>query len=400
MSTIALPEAAPPTHSLSKKILQVAAACLLLAICAGILAAGMTSNSAANRDFISYWAAGQRIAHGADPYNGLAILKLEKSAGWQPNRPLIMRNPPFALFLTIPLGFVNAKTGAVLWSLAILLCLMTSLRLLRRMHGCPNNRLHLLGYVFAPALACLLAGQTSAFVLLGLTFFLYFHRSRQFLSGAALLLCALKPHLFLPFGVVLLAWIGMSKAYRILAGATLALSVSCALSFLFDRSIYAQYSSMAGSTGIEGEFVPTLSELFRIAIRPEAAWLQFLPALLTSIWALWYFRRSSRYWDWSTHGSLLLMISVLVAPYAWLTDQVVLLPAILQVVYSYSDSSRDRPLIWFALVDGTALCEVLSGVQLDSVLFTWTAAAWLAWYLWAMHPSRNPSKCPEPVLLA
>src|SRR5665213_3472240 len=172
MSTLASQIATPPASNLSKKLMRVIVACALLAVCAGILALAMTSDNAANRDVVSYWAAGQRLVHGADPYDASAIFALEKSAGWHATRPLIMRNPPFALFLTIPLGFVGAKTGAVLWSLLILVCLMAAIRLLRGINGCPKDRLHLIGYCFAPVLACLLAGQTSVFALLGLTLFL------------------------------------------------------------------------------------------------------------------------------------------------------------------------------------------------------------------------------------
>ena len=397
MSTLAPQGVAPPASALSKRLMQGAAACALLAVCAGILAFAMTSDNVANRDFISYWAAGQNLVHGADPYNASAIFALEKSAGWHATRPLIMRNPPFALFLTIPLGFVSAKLGAVLWSLLILICLMVAIRLLRGIHGCPANRLHLIGYCFAPALACLLAGQTSVFALLGLTLFLYFHRTRPLLAGAALLLCALKPHLFLPFGVVLFAWVVANRAYRVLSGAALTLGITCAVPLIFNPSIYPHYAAMARTAGIEAEFMPTLSELLRIVVQPEAAWLQFLPAFAGCFWAYWYFHRHRNDWDWQTHGSLLMLVSLLVAPYSWFTDQVVLLPAILQAIYFAAASSRDRSLLWFVAVDGVALIEVLCVAQLDSALYLWTPVAWLAWYLIANRNGPSLTELPEAV---
>src|SRR5207245_5249593 len=89
-----------------------------------------------------------------------------------------------------------------------------------------NDGLHLLGYCFPPALACLLGGQMATFMLLGLVLFLYFHQRRPYLAGSALLLCALKPHLFIPFGVVLFLWIIYRKQYRILAAAACAFGAS------------------------------------------------------------------------------------------------------------------------------------------------------------------------------
>lgn len=397
MSTLAPQSVAPPASALSKKLMQGAAACVLLAVCAGILAFAMTSDNAANRDFISYWAAGQNLIHGADPYGASAIFALEKSAGWHATRPLIMRNPPFALFLTIPLGFVSAKLGAVLWSLLILICLMAAIRMLHGIHGRPANRLHLIGYCFAPALACLLAGQTSVLALLGLTLLLYFHRTRPLLAGAALLLCALKPHLFLPFGVVLCAWIVANRAYRILFGAALALGIACVVPLLFDPSIYTHYAVMARTAGIEAEFMPTLSEMLRIAIQPDAAWLQFLPACAGCVWAYWYFNGHRNEWNWHTHGSVLMLVSLFVAPYSWFTDQVVLLPAILQAIYLAAVSSRERSLLWFVAVDGAALIEALCIAQLDSALYLWTTIAWFAWYLVATRNSPGLFKLPDAV---
>ncbi|MGH9615284.1 MAG: glycosyltransferase family 87 protein [Acidobacteriaceae bacterium] len=349
----------------------------------------MTNNNAANRDFVSYWAAGQRLVHRANPYDAVAIFSVEKSAGLNATRPLIMRNPPFALFLTVPLGLVGEKTGAVLWSMLILVCLMVSIRLLWRMHGSPPGRLHLLGYLFAPALACLLAGQTSIFVLLGLTLFLYLYPARQTLAGAALLLCALKPHLFLPFGVALFAWIVVRKAYRVLAGAALATGIAGILPFLFDPSIYRHYAAMTRTAGMRAEFIPNLSVLLRVAVNKQFFWLQLLPALAGCLWALWYFSQHRNEWDWRTHGSLLMLVSILVAPYSWFTDEVVLLPAILQAIYFADTSPRNSPLLWFAAADGMALVEVLFGVQLYSGLYIWTPAAWLAWYLFSTRSHRN-----------
>lgn len=394
MSTLAPPDAAPAVPTLFPRIMRGMAACVLFAICAGILALAMSNGNAANRDFVSYWAAGQRLVHHADPYNSPAIFQLEKSAGWAEDRALLMRNPPFALFLTIPLGFVSEKTGAVLWSLLILATLMVSVRFLRDIHGNPQNRLHLIGYLFAPSLACMLAGQTSAFALLGLTLFLYLHRTRPLIAGAALLLCALKPHLFLPFAVVLISWAVAQKAYRVFVGAALALTVSCAVPLLFDPSVYANYAVMARTSGIETEFVPTMGEVLRIAINPQAVWLQFLPAVAGCIWAVWYFRQHRNHWDWRTHGSNLMLLSLLVAPYSWFTDEVVLLPAMFQAIYAADASPRSRSLLWFAVIDGLALIEVLAGVQLDSPLYVWTPAAWLAWYLCFMRFSRSSAMLP------
>lgn len=368
----------------------IAAACMLaVGVC--ILCVAMNSNTAANTDFISYWAAAQQLVHHENPYDGAAISRLEDSAEAHFDPPLLMRNPPYAFFLVLPLGFVGTKLGAIVWSTAIIAALMTSTRLLWMMHGRSETRMHLVAYCFPPVFVCMLTGQTGVFVLLGTVLFLYFHATRQFFSGAALLLCALKPHLFVPFGVVLLAWVVTRRAYPVLAGAAVALAGSCALSFCFDPAAWSHYLHRASAENIQNQFIPTVSLLFRIALNVNAAWLQFLPVLAGSLWAIWYFGKNRSEWDWIDHGSLLLMISILVAPYAWFTDQCVLFPAVLAGLYRAAHSGRQ--MLLFGIITGAAMLEVLFGVGVNSGLYyVWIAPAWLAWYLYVTEYS-DPIPC-------
>ena len=50
-------------------------------------------------------------------------------------------------------------------------------------------------------------------MLLGLVLFLRLHRSSPFLAGVSLWLCLLKPHLFVPFGIVLIVWAIVTRSY-------------------------------------------------------------------------------------------------------------------------------------------------------------------------------------------
>jgi len=353
----------------------------MLAACVAILTFAMTSSSAANRDFICYWAAGHQLVNHANPYDGREILAWEKSAGFLGSRPFFMRNPPSALFLAYPLGLFGAKTGAVLWMLALLASLVASVRLLWNMHGRPKDRLHLVGYIFPPTMACLFAGQIGIFILLGVVLFLFFHQTRPYLSGCSLLLWSLKPHLFLPCIVVMLAWVLSRKAYGILLGATAAFAVALALGYLLDPAGWSHYAAMAAGERLQNEWIPTLSLMLRLAIHRRWVWLQFIPAAIGCIWAAWYFWNRRDRWSWATDGSLLLIVSVMVAPYAWFTDEAVVLPAILSSLYLAI--KRGRSTVPFGLIVVLALLAVLQAVPLTSGLYIWTAPAWLAWYLYA-----------------
>jgi hypothetical protein len=323
------------------KKLRAIAEFLIVGICTlafalttvGIVASVLGSDAAGRRDFAEYWASGRQLAHHVNPYDADAILGIEHSVGYPSDLPvLIMWNPPPALLLVLPLGFLGPRTADLLWLLLLLASFVTSVRVMWIMHGRPKSPLHLVGYSFAPALVCLMAGQVSLFVLLGLVLFLRFHQPRPFLAGVSLWLCLLKPHLFLPFGVVLIVWAIVTHSYKLLAGVAAALGFSTGVAVLCDRSVWLHYDQMMSTMStarIQQELIPCLSIGLRWIISPKTMSLQYVPAVLGCIWALTYFRKYHRRWDWMEHGSLLMLVSVLLAPYTWLMDQAVLIPALL-----------------------------------------------------------------------
>lgn len=376
-----------------KKIVAVA----LLVVSSGFLAFALIfddTGDAANRDFISYWAAGQLLTRHANPYDAQSVFAIQKLAGFRDHQALVMRNPPVALLLALPLGFVNPKIGAVIWTLLIVCAITASIRILWSLHGRPNNRLHLIGYAFAPALACLLAGQATAFVLLGLVLFLKMNESRPITAGACLAMLAVKPHLFFPFAAVILLWSIDRRKYRVLLGLGIALLVAMGIALFLNPSVMGDYRAMLASSEIADEFIPTLSLFFRLAVNRAWLWVQFVPAALGVVWAAWYYLRNKECWSWQTHGSLVLLVSVLVVPYAWFLDEIVLLPAILQGIYI--SEKHGRSLTAFGLIAVPALVEVLFKIPPNSGLYIWTGIAWITWYFYATRV-RTPN--PQMVFL-
>ena len=358
----------------------LAAACLAVAGVA-LLVFIARNNDAGQRDFISYWAAGQQLAHGADPYDSAAILREEAAAGFTQAEPLIMRNPPIAFLLALPLGYVTPNHGIILWFILLLASLVVSVRMLWMLNGRPDNRLHLLGYCFAPVMGCLMLGQFGLFLLLGVTLFLSFYRSRPLLAGAALVLCALKPHLFLPFAAVLLVWALTTRAYRILAGAAIGLLAATALAFAVDRHAWAQYAFMMNHAGMKDTALFTLSKYFRLLIDRDAFWLQFVPQTAACLWALWYFVTRRARWDWLDQGLVVLLVGAMCSPYSWFTDEAMLLPAVLAGLYRADRAARS--LIPFGVIAVAAIAELLTNIPVASVFYLWTTPAWLLWYLYS-----------------
>jgi hypothetical protein len=369
---------------------RIAAAGILLAglvLLAGVFSLSLTERSAAERDFIGYWAAGQQLVHGANPYDANEVLRLEKSVGLGNLQIKITPSPPLGLALVLPLGFLSAKAGLIFWMLAELACVGVALGGIWVLHGRPDSRLHLFGFLFAPVLACIWAGQLGVFLLLGLTLFLLWHETRPFWAGAALLPMTLKPHLFLPVALLLLAWIVARRKFGILAGLLAALAASFALVLAFDPRVWAQYVAMMQAGLLHDRFAPTLSAYLREYIAPRAVWLEYLPTALACVWASIFFWLRRPRWDWMQEGLLVVLVGVLCAPYAWFTDEAVLLPAVLAGVYRARATGRSVvPIVLFSAV---ALVELYANVRITAWYYTWTTPAWLAWWLYANRAPKD-----------
>ena len=352
-----------------------------------VFAVALGKANPGEKDFIEYWAAEQALVHYAQPYDPATILGIERSGGFPLARPEFWYSPPPALLFGLPLGFVGAQAGLVLWTLFQFTLLSVALWLLWRLDGRPDTLVHLLGFLFAPALLCLEAGQISLFFLLGMVLFLTFVRTRPLVAGVALFPCVLKPHLFLPFALVLLLWIVTRRAYAILAGFSVALGAAWLVILPFDPRAWHQYADLMHRGDMMNEYIATLSVSLRFLVDRRAVWIGFVPAAMASLWAARYFWRRRAHWDWMDEGLLVLAVSAMCAPYGWFFDESVLLPVVLAALLRAR--AAGRPLWPLGLAAGVAFLEVQQAVNVMSPYYLWTTPAWLGCYLYAARPGRH-----------
>jgi Glycosyltransferase family 87 len=350
-------------------------------IVGSVMALSLKGTNPGGRDFIEYWAVEQQLVHYGKPYDWQGVLQTEKAVGFDNARPEMWYSPPPALTLAFPLGWMSARTGLLFWLLLQFAILSGVLWVLWAIWGCPRTLLHLCGYLFAPPLLCIQAGQISIFLLAGVTLFLFLHRAHPWMAGASLLPCILKPHLFLPFAVVLTLWVIRKKAFGVLGGFVLAVGAGQLYASAFDRHAWAEYEFMMKHEGMLHEFVGTLSSALRFLIDPGASWLQFVPCAAACVWAGWYFWSRRARWGWMDQGLVLLLVSAVCAPYGWFFDESALLPALLTAVFRAKPSAKS--LLPLVVLDGAALVEINASVSVMSRAYLWTTLAWLGWYLYA-----------------
>jgi len=384
------------------KTLNVVLGLLTFALLAWFLAAHREQirASVTGRDSLAYWAAARLLVHHQDPYSPPNVLALEHSQGYKAEKPLVLRTPPWSLWMVLPLGMLNPFWAWLVWLAVLLASLVLSMRISWRMYGdCirPPTVFLLAGYLFAPIPACLVAGQFGMVLLLGIVLFFLLEKRYPFLAGVVLLIPFAKPHLFSLLWPILAIWIATRKKWSMAGGFALAFSLAVAIAWAFDPAVFAHYRGMLHQASIQNEFIPALSGVIRLIFFRRFFWAQFLPMMAGLVWSGWYYCKTRRTWSWREHGPALLVASVLTTPYAWMTDEAILLPAILQgVLWAYRAKAnltlRSQLAIFvFACLDALLLLILKARVPFSTGIYFWSSLVWVSWYWYAQRFRESPA---------
>ena len=359
--------------------------------------------SISGRDSIAYWATGKRLIDHQNPYSSEDVLALEKSAGYKAEKPMMLRPPPWSLWMVLPLGFLGAYGAWVLWIAVLITSLVLAMRMLWYIYGDeshPNASFLIAGYLFAPVAACLVAGQMGIALLLGITLFLLLEEKHTFYAGIVLIIPFVKPHIFSLVWPVLGIWIITRKRWSLLGGFASAFVITNLIALACDPAIFQHYHQMIDQEGIQKQFIPALSGVIRLVFFRRVFWVQFVPLGLGLLWAGRYYWVNRQQWNWRQHGPALLVISALTTPYSWISDEVVVLPAVLQGVMWISGTRlklRSKvALIIFGLLDLLILLIIRAEVRPDTGIYFWTSLLWFSWYWYARTFRRSDQSVPQP----
>jgi hypothetical protein len=356
--------------------------------------------NATGRDSMAYWAAGKLLAHRQNPYLAESVFALERSEGYIADRPLVLRTPPWSVWMVLPLGLLSPYWAWVLWLAILLAALVISIRISWRIFSRmpddgprPPTVFLLAGYLFAPVVACLVAAQMGIVLLLGIALFLLLEDDHPFLAGVALVIPLAKPHIFTLLWPVLVVWIIARKRWSLLGGMAASFLLANLVAVAFDPAIFQHYSEMLRQEQIGGLFIPALSGMIRALFFRRFFWVQFVPVGLGLIWSAIYYWKNRQTWNWHQHGLALLVVSLLTAPYSWMTDEAVLLPAILQGVVWLSRAQLkvrwQLLILLFVFLDLLLLLIVNAKVPPATGIFFWSSLVWFSWYWWAMSFSQS-----------
>jgi hypothetical protein len=308
-------------------------------------------------DFVEYWAAGRLTARGDNPYDAAILYAMERPVSAGLSEAIMMWNPPWTLTVAIPFGVLPVHFSHLLWLWMQMTVLVACADWLWHFYG-GAKRLRWLGWLvalaFLPSYFLLHMGQISSLVLLGIVGILMFDRhGRQTDNyrwmGAAALLAAIKPHMVLLLGVVLVWQALEERRWSFLRGCVWAVLAGMVLPLACNPMTVNQY--MAALVQHPPHMLsPTLGSLLRLAFGMDRFYLQFIPALVGIGWLVYYRRRRRHAWDWGHEMPLVLLMSFLTASYgAWPFDLVVLLVPVLRATVWLTHDRRPN-VIGFAAV--------------------------------------------------
>ena len=365
---------------------------LMLAVVAWLAVQASYAWLVVPRDLSVYLASTKALLLQRSPWDAATISAVAHAYGYMPagmnaaglwTLPMIF--PFLAAFTLLPYSL-----AAWLWCFLNLLLLWADANLIRQwLPGLKLRTQVILMAAFPPVFALLLWGQVPGLVLFGYLAFIYCaERRRDGLAGLALTLTTFKPHLGFLALIFIAYWMVRERRWKVAVGLLLGLAISMALVFVFSPNWMMDYRNAVQTPPLSYDASTLFRVLYRVVF-PQQPWIQFGGLAASSIGLLGYLIWRRPRFDLLPMMPLLLAWSVALAPYGWIYDQIVALPALIWLVHS---ALQRHPawFVWTLVAAGSAAyyLQVVRGWGDNNPLIFWAplviALLW-TWQLWHEH---------------
>lgn len=293
-------------------------------------------------DFYNFWLAGHLVTEGQSPYNSAQWI-----AGYPPYVLDITLNPAFLYPLPLallfaPLGWLSFKAAYITWVTLIQLMIVISLGILLFIRPNPRAKLFLIPLLagiilFRPTILTLTQGQLSAFILCVLALLaLIWDRGKWFWGGLLLGTLMLKPNLGVLIIALLVIWVLLHQHWNALVGLAASCFILLSAGLAYHPNWIMEYWHI-GSNKLTQTFggSPTVWGLGSlICHRNSICMLSFsgIAALLIVSCFIWMIIRQKDLTP-ATVLALAVTVTLLVTPYTWTYDQLLLiLPIIIMTL--------------------------------------------------------------------
>jgi hypothetical protein len=136
---------------------------------------------------------------------------------------------------------------------------------------------------------------------------------------------------------------------------------------------------------------PTLGTILRKFFGEEKRWLQVLPMILGSVGFFVYWRKKREDWHWPTETPWLLAVSSWTALYSWVSDLILLLPALIETAVLALAFSKKQKQRWLVVFIGLNIfCLAVNLLGAIDFAYSWVAPILLLCY-WRLHKAEPSS---------
>jgi len=350
-------------------LLILAPILLLLAILLAVRIVGSMDYHHNDNDFFTFWLSGRLVTQGGSPYDPAQWLAgyHQFEIGFIPN-PAFLYPLPLALLLA-PLGLLTIPVAYVVWVTLTELMIIASLAILLRLETNPRRRLFFIplfvGIVlFRPTSLTLTQGQMSGLFLFTLVWIAFlWQKGRWFWGGVLLGLLSLKPNLgFIVIGLVAI-WLLRNKNWRALGGALVSGIFVLIAGLIYNPAWVIQYLHV-GSNKLAETFggSPTVWGLGAMIGHNQITVTLVIGSLAGLLLLFGFFRAILPKGATLRPLSVLALavcVTLLVAPYTWTYDQLLLTLPLTSLILTMDRSGIRFPLTASIFLGLDALVVIL-----------------------------------------
>jgi hypothetical protein len=289
-------------------------------------------------DFLAYWSAARLFVTGGHPYDHSSLVATEQYAKpeliSQGDVFLNTWNPPWLILMFVPLGALPFPIAANVWIFFNTVLIGIALIVSWQMSSSGEQSRGILivfvvSYLFGVTIAYIAIGQITALVLLGILLSIWWlKQQRDFLAGAILLLPMLKPQISFFILVILFIWIIQKRRWKVALGFLIALISSLLIFWIFYSTWVTDYLTLIQSMPFRLIYTSTLGSFMDYFFHTKIFYFSAIILIFFIKPILRIVNKDGLF----TAMNLSMLISLPLSPFGFTFDQIVILPAIVQII--------------------------------------------------------------------
>ncbi len=385
---------------------------IILSIMAPIfLAVGILSNQQLDPhrlDFTHFWLAGHMNVESLNVYDSDWVNeRLDNGIQWIPEN-YFLYPLPLSVLLS-PLGMLPLNLAYITWVFVSQVCILASILLLMKhfyLHDLPYIEWMTMAgiFLFRPSFIVIVSGQIDPYLLFSMALSAYFFGKRRYLaSGVLLSFISLKPSLGIPILVLVGLWFLIKRHWKAIAGMLSGLILLFLIGAVRNPYWLLEYLSVTQQKMTESYTLHStlwgFSSLMPFDLTGQVAFGLVVALTLVGV-DLYLFRKIQFRNDLFPLLAIIIPIGLLVAPYAWVYNQILLAIPIVFILAHLSQPGQWKPPSLFMIeLDALAigLAIVSYELQHDILSFLIPLFIWLvSIYLISRKPHLPSAMEPKP----